>query len=861
MRPLSSLLASMVFSAFCLLGCSSAEQDGRDVVQPQDQGGTMDSSTQPDSSAVDVIETRPPISTEFPSSELLVKIIGPASNGYASSAGSLVSLTGVVFGNSESVTWSMADGTTGMATDAPFWQTDAIPLKPGDNVITVTARFGDLAASDRIMITYNPGFMFMGRLEARPQAVFVGETQPVYATVAMGMFGSSVADTIPLMQVNADGSLIKVVGNMKDDGDVTESGDEIQRDGVYTLQFDASCSGIEPIYLRVAPQVMGAGGQVYTAFSPMMTIECVNRLSPESCSNHQKTLSNARQAYNGALANGTISLARQAAVAALAADAMVVELSDAGDDNGLWVLWSDGVVGALNLGKGNERGGHSDPSEPLAPARLSAALVSSNDVPILSKKAQFLSPFHGEFTTLDEATYLATVAKGVQCPSFNVQGPFQDASASLAQFRRMSEHGIVVLATHSEAYFKNMTPAAKAARDWWHLGSQEVLWTGEAVDCGRMTTATKACSSSAACPAGSECVITSAIGGTDEWADVATGICFDATQVDLMRGRLVLGDRTYGITPSFIMRHANARPFPDAMVYLGGCRTYYNGTLAASLFGTGALGVAGYSGMVTSDFAYRQGTAFFAPMMEQQMSAGAAYGLGIEDLDNPGSYFRYFGSRNLSMSDPGILNPSFEGGDLSGWDKDGDGRVIMKLGKTGPVAGKFMSIISTGLGFTVETGSIQQSFCIPAGVSELSFFWKYYSEEFREWCGSEYQDTFQGTIVNRLGEQYHVVNLAVDDLCDKEDCNNAWDAWGSFATAAPALPTEARATCGSHYVGLAQSDVQFDQGETWLTPWQRATFDVSKLAGAGPVTLRFFCTDKGDSIYDTAVLVDHIKFE
>ena len=33
------------------------------------------------------------------------------------------------------------------------------------------------------------------------------------------------------------------------------------------------------------------------------------------------------------------------------------------------------------------------------------------------------------------------------------------------------------------------------------------------------------------------------------------------------------------------------------------------------------------------------------------------------------------------------------------------------------------------------------------------------------------------------------------------------------------------------------------------------------LAGAGAVTLRFFATDKGDSIYDTAILLDTVKFK
>ncbi|MBM4388129.1 MAG: hypothetical protein FJ088_10355, partial [Deltaproteobacteria bacterium] len=67
--------------------------------------------------------------------------------------------------------------------------------------------------------------------------------------------------------------------------------------------------------------------------------------------------------------------------------------------------------------------------------------------------------------------------------------------------------------------------------------------------------------------------------------------------------------------------------------------------------------------------------------------------------------------------------------------------------------------------------------------------------------------------------------------------------------------------CGGKYVGLTPSDVQFDQGDTHKTEWQKSVTDVKNLAYLGPVTLSFFCTDKGDSIYDTVVLVDGMKFE
>jgi hypothetical protein len=51
----------------------------------------------------------------------------------------------------------------------------------------------------------------------------------------------------------------------------------------------------------------------------------------------------------------------------------------------------------------------------------------------------------------------------------------------------------------------------------------------------------------------------------------------------------------------------------------------------------------------------------------------------------------------------------------------------------------------------------------------------------------------------------------------------------------------------------------FDQGDASSTGWQRATIDIASIAAANagkPVKIRFSAGDVGDSIYDTAVLLD-----
>ncbi|MBM4397580.1 MAG: hypothetical protein FJ087_18070 [Deltaproteobacteria bacterium] len=581
--------------------------------------------------------------------------------------------------------------------------------------------------------------------------------------------------------------------------------------------------------------------------------------------------------------------ARQAAIDALKADSSVTEVAQVAEDGGIWAAFDDGVLGALNLAVEGTRGGAGEGGGEAADGGGTGAIESgllAGKIPVLTKDTLLLSPFISEFGSDDEVQLIGGVASQLSCPAFfSVKGPYNNQAAGLSQFRKMSRHGIVAVATHGEAYFKGLSTDAKQRMGWSHMGSHEVLWTGEPVNCTAMTKKTVECQTSAQCPAGTECIITHASfsAGTSQ----AFGVCHDATQVDLMSGRVVMGDRTYGVAPAFVLKHGIEDRYPQSLIYLGACKSLWNMTLATAFFAAGAKTVAGYSGVVSNPYATKTGGEFIVNMMENKMDVGEAYGIGSQDPDHPGSnpyatktggefivnmmenkmdvgeaygigsqdpdhpgsFFRFFGARHLTISEPGILNQSWETGDLTAWAREGDGRVVTKLCTARPAGGKFMSIISTGLGFTTQTGSIEQTFCIPEGTNSFSFFWKFYSEEFNEWCCSQFQDTFKATFTDeKSGKEYKIVDLAVDDLC-KSDCFGACSSFGC--------------SLGKHYVGLSASECDFDQGDAWKTDWQKASFDISKtgLAGNVPVRLRFFATDKGDSVYDTAILVDAIKFE
>ena len=60
--------------------------------------------------------------------------------------------------------------------------------------------------------------------------------------------------------------------------------------------------------------------------------------------------------------------------------------------------------------------------------------------------------------------------------------------------------------------------------------------------------------------------------------------------------------------------------------------------------------------------------------------------------------------------------------------------------------------------------------------------------------------------------------------------------------------------------GLKKSDISFDQGGVYNTGWRSGSLDISNLAGKR-VKLTIYSSDVGDSIYDTAILVDDTTVE
>lgn len=821
-------------------------------------GGTITEDAGPSEDVVDA----PPAG--YPGAGLVLKIVSPAGTDATTVIGSKITVGGVLFGDADTITWSSTDGSEGSIAVNGFWTSGPIELQVGDNSITVTATHGEEVVSDTIDVTYNPAFRFDDSIVARPNIVWTSNSQSVVFTIPASLFPNFQGNTLTLHEVDQNGAPITALGQMLDNGNTAGIGDEIEGDGVFTAKKTVNCSGVGHKYYRASVEV-DQGASSYTAYSAVTRVLCLEHFSSNECTSHQQVIMAAEQA---ALAGAS----PQDVVTSLQANNQVSAAGVAEEDgHSVWIQFTSGVLGAVLLAPPGIRGsGGFDPPE--EPSLYEAASVLQNAVDIGSKKAIVLAPFANEFGATDDGPQVATVLATSDCPSFTVEGgtALQGTAASLEKLRGLNEFGVVSISTHGEALFADIeTVQAQVKYGWDNGGAKEVVWTGEPVQCNQLLQTNKNCTVTGSnptggCPVGTVCEITSGSGGGS-----ASGVCVDRTQVDLVRGNVVLTNKGYAVTPSFFESYAG-RGFPNTLFNLGACRTLYNGSMAAALFSKGAQAITGFSGYVDSQWAKDR----VVEMFEGSVGSGliGQFHTGGEDPGHPGTHWRLFGAGNLSLSNANIINAGFETGDATGWTRDGDGRVISQLGSANPVGGKFMGLLSTGLGFTVQTGSLEQEFCIPADKTTAQIYWKMYSEEFKEYCGSTFQDTFQAVLTGG-GGQLTLVDVKVDDICGYGDgsCNACanpiacdFECMGSsgctyddnLGTCTGSYPCE----CGKYYTGLTPSDVGFDQGGVFNILWKKTTKNIQALAGAGRVKLRLFASDTGDSIFDTVILVDSIEF-
>jgi hypothetical protein len=218
-----------------------------------------------------------------------------------------------------------------------------------------------------------------------------------------------------------------------------------------------------------------------------------------------------------------------------------------------------------------------------------------------------------------------------------------------------------------------------------------------------------------------------------------------------------------------------------------------------------------------------------------------------------------FGSTRVGFGKYDLANGDFSAGGLGSWAREGDARQVDAFDGENAPDGHGMALLSTGLGLTAERGALEQVFCPPPGAKTLSFWWRFYSSEFKESCGLNQdvgQDEFRATFTVGA-ESDDILDATVNRLCAVDDGQCA-------AVGICPRPGDASCTCGQLQGADGSSDLTerpgltFDSGDVWATAWRQASFNVSGVAGR-PVRLRFEVRDRGDSLLDSAVLIDKIE--
>ena len=269
--------------------------------------------------------------------------------------------------------------------------------------------------------------------------------------------------------------------------------------------------------------------------------------------------------------------------------------------------------------------------------------------------------------------------------------------------------------------------------------------------------------------------------------------------------------------------------FANSIIFNGSCESTKNMEIKDAFLNKGAATYFGFDEVVNVDFCKDKSDEIVRGLAVDLSSISEIFISGQNDPVEPNAEFEMFGNEEIHYT-TSLFNGNFETGDLTGWVKDGDGRVITRLGYLLPPEGLFMGIISTGLGFTDSTGEISQSFKVNPENMNLNFKWNFLSEEFEEYIGSKYQDYFKIKIINSVGQE----NILFDKSID------------IFANEYP--------------LQFVSPDIVFDQGDVYMTGWNTFSYNLTNYNGE-IITLTFSAGDIGDSVYDSALLIDDIKIE
>lgn len=636
---------------------------------------------------------------------------------------------------------------------------------------------------------------------AAPQGFFIGESTVVSLGAVLTLRPDWAIDELRVYSVDEAGDSLERLGALADDGNLL-TGDDIAGDGRYAgrlpaLSFDAP----QTLRLRLLALASGAMGGEAAEWSAILELPVSAPAEQAELDALLALLASAESQWTDLVEGGMADATAKGQVAAwLAGQPGVAASFVAPDGNSLWLRQTTGLTAGVFLPRWDD-----GPVLGTGGGRTRAdrARPATPYVPLPPARIALSLPARaGRAADPDRAgSNLALILSPFHSWLAGEGGDPGDTVADLLADAECPHFG-VEMRRDGEADLAAFAGLAA-------MGAVCIVTHGAQLDAERV------------CLATGEAIDLSAL-NTWYWDLHGSEPALALLRVD--------GETRLGALPAFFTRYAQG--LPNSLVVVAACGGLAGESLRAALTAAGAGAVAGFDDTVGLDFARGALLDYWTALLADGGTAGGA-AAAVSPAVDPGhaqAEFTFAGNAALYFG-AGLSNGDFESGQLAGWSHAGDARVITQLGDALP-QGAYMAIVSTGLGSAVDSGSLSQTLCLPADADSLRLAWNLFSEEFLEWCGTINQDRFEIWLVDEAGTTHPLFLRRIDDLCDQ---------------VTPAG------------IAFDQQPSEDDAG-VYTTGWRQLAIGIAGHAGH-TVTLHIAVGDVGDSLYDTAVLLDGIAIE
>ncbi len=736
-------------------------------------------------------------------------IEGPSSNDAIVTTSNSLTLSGTAEDDTglEEISWVNDRGGSGVATGLTNWSVADVPLAIGDNSIVVTAKdLSGKTGQDEIVVTYNEFLQFSGQPFISPGGTFVNTATPITIRIAIEPNPNLVAGSVRLIEVDNNNNEVAELGELFDDG-LLQHADDILGDGVFSTILDLTETSTGEIRMRIAAKTQENSGEV-EGYSSVFTFNVFDRISSDEDEMIEAAMDSALNRMEAVFEAPDSDLdAALTSTVNLLLEQPGVEDAYLHGNQMIKVDFSSGLSSGILLSELDQQGRIITQGGPKISAEtrmklqkrkpLSQQTIGINSLAkryeeidediILNQKILIYEPFANLFWPADKGDAAKAIIQESDLPFEVVQ--LKNQAATVDALFSLTEYGFIIIDTHGfrgEEFLTGEYVTENSKVKYERLRREKKLFA----------------------------VVQAKI---DPWLNT-----FSWGEVPY-----------WGVNNKFIQGLSGT--FPRSVIFNSSCESssYVNSphSLKTAFFNKGAKTYLGVSDVSTAGFLEECLLDFTGKFNRDLQTTGESFSPGRVDPKN-GALYMIRGNEDMHYATE-LLNGDFETGDLTAWNKDGDGRVIAQLGTLSPLGGSFMGIISTGLGQTTTTGSIEQAFRVEETETTLTINWNFLSEEFLEFIGSNFQDFFRIEIVRKSGEVNEVFFRNVDQIASQFGASQ--EDPGQLIAVSPGIV--------------------FDRGDVFMTGWQTINIDISAYQEEF-ITLRLSAGDIGDSIYDTAILLD-----